>query len=168
MMNVEARLVAIDNEQRAQKVAHALNYGSLASSEAASTAQWSGNVGNAVSATDSNVIARWVATFTRTDGIERTPMVDFAYDYVLGRYIVDDAMAGGSYSSITARDRHSDDEGAWNDGLWVVGENSVSWKIEIVGAHGNWFYQNSDGTSVNLAVQAISPVPGTLTLARVA
>lgn len=168
MMNVEERLVAIDNEQRAQKVAHALNYGSLASSESASTAQWSGNVSNAVSANDSNVNARWIATFTRTDGIERTLMVDFAWDYRLGRYRYDDAIASGQIASASGRDLHATDEVAWNEGLYSVGKNSVSWKIEIVGAQMSWYYGATDGTTVNLTVQAISPVPGTITLTRVA
>lgn len=164
--NITKRLVAIRNEQRAQKVASPLNYGSLVRPSTTPTQSWSGNVGNRIDAA-TGMTARWVATFTRTDGVNRTPLVDFPWIRTLDKYYYDDYIAIGSYTSVTGRDKHAIDELSFSDGLYEIGSNYVKWKIDIAGNNGTWFYQSSDGTGVHLTVQAVSMVSGTLTLARI-
>lgn len=163
--NVTKQLVAIRNEQRAQKVASTLNYGALVKPNTAPTQSWNGNVSNRLDGNDVN--SRWVATFTRTDGVNKAPFVDFAWVYTLDKYQYDDMIAVGSYTSVSGRDKHATDELKLRDGLFEVGQNYVKWKIDIPGNNGSWFYVSSDGTGVHLTVQAISMVPGTLTLERV-
>jgi hypothetical protein len=161
--NVTKRLLSIQNEQRAQKTASSLNYGQLVTPEKTPQQTYSGNVANLVDF-DSGVNARWVATFTRTDGVDGAPFVMFPYDYTLGMYLYDDYIVNGYFSSVSARDKRAVDEYNFFDELFEVGSNYVKWKIEI----GNqYFYNSSNGTNVTIVVQAVTMVPGTLTLQRV-
>lgn len=163
--NVTKQLVAIENEQRAQKVATTLNYGALVRPANAPSQSWNGNVSNRIDDA-TGLDARWIATFTRTDGVNKTPFVDFPWTYTLDKYQYDDMIAVGSYQSVSGRDTHANDELKVTDGLYEIGQNYVKWKIEILGNNGTWFYVSSDGTGIHLTVQAISMVPGTLTLER--
>jgi hypothetical protein len=161
--NVTKKLLAIQNEQKAQKVASTLNYGQLVKPLNTPTQTWSGNVQNLVDF-DSGVNARWIATFTRTDGIDQPPYVMFPYDYVLARYSYDDLIESGSVTSVSGRDKRAIDEFNFFDELAEIGSNYVKWKIEV----DNQFYYNaSNGTNVTITAQAVSMVPGTLTLQRV-
>lgn len=160
--NVTRRLLSIQNEQRAQKVATSLNYGQLKLPENTPSASWSGRVRNLINMAE-GVNARWVATFTRSDGVVSPPLVSFPYDYSLERYFYDDLIASGQLTGVTSRDKRANDEYNFFDSLLEVGSNYVKWKIEI---SGQWYYEASDGTIVNLSVQAVSMVPGTLTLER--
>lgn len=164
--NTTQQLVEIQNEQRAQKVAIKLNYGQLSQPGTAPTATYSGTVTNSVQPFGGS--ARWIATFTRTDDVELPPVVDFAWDKTLGLYTYTDLISAGFIDSASGRDRQAIDELAWSDGLWEIGSNYVKWRIDIGGNNGSWFYVSSDGTTVNLTVQAVSPVPGTLNLVRLA
>lgn len=161
--NVTRRLLSIENEQKAQKVYSALNYGQLVKPQNAPTASWSGNVQNAVDV-NSGVNARWVATFTRTDSVNIPPFVMFAYDYTLARGSYDDAIAYGDMSSVSGRDKRAVDEYNFYDELLEIGSNFVKWKIEL---DNQFYYRATDGTGVQLTVQAIAVVQGTLTLERV-
>lgn len=157
--SIQSRLVAIDNEQRGQKVSRKLNYGSLGQPNQTPSKNWDGNVGN-------DTVARWIATFTRTDGIDGAPLVQFPWKYTLDRGTYDDQIAAGAITGISGRDRRAIDDFAWKDGIWEVGSNYVKWKIEIVGAQGAWYYAATNGTGVHITVTAVSPVPGTLILAK--
>ena len=140
-----------------------LNYGQLVKPASAPVQTWTGNVQNAVDI-NSGVNARWIATFTRTDGVSLTPYVMFPYDYSLARGMYDDYLAAGMISGVSGRDKRAVDEYNFFDELYEVGTNYVKWKIEV---DNQYFYYASDGTTVSLTVQAISMVPGTLTLQKV-
>lgn len=162
MDTVTARLTNIENELKAQKSSSSLNYGALYKTEDTPTATWSGNVSNTVvSGTDIN--ARFILTFTRTDGVDKPPLVNFPYDYTLARYRYDDARASGSMTNVTGPDVHAWDEVFFSDALYEVGSNYVKWKIEI---GNNWYYEASNGTTVTITAQAISSVDGNLTIVR--
>lgn len=161
--NTTKRLLAVQGEQRAQKMASALNYGQLVKPSNAPEQTWSGNVQNAVDVA-SGVNARWIAKFTRTDGVELAPYVMFPYDYTLARYMYDDYIAEGFITGVSGRDKHAVDEYNFFDELYEIGPDYVSWKIEV---DNQYFYYDTNGTTVNLTVQAITMVPGTLTLTRV-
>lgn len=161
--NVQFRLNKIRNEQRAQKVASTLNYGNLILPSSTPSASYSGTVTNTVD-TATGVNARWIATFTRSDGIVKTPQVDFPWDYTLDRGYYDDQLASGWVTSATGRDKRAIDELPFKEGMYELGSNYVKWRIDIAGS---WFYVATNGTGVHLTAQAVSMVPGTLTLVRV-
>ena len=80
---LEQRLLELENELRARKAASPLNYGALQKGDTP-TVRWDGHIQNPTP--DKIHAARFVVTFTRTDGINLAPYVNFAYDYTLGRY----------------------------------------------------------------------------------
>lgn len=160
---LEQRLLELENELRARKAASPLNYGALQKGDTP-TARWDGHVRNPTG--NQTLAARFVVTFTRIDGINLAPYVNFAYDYTLGRYYYDDQIAAGVHASVSGRDLRAMDEHEFIDGVYAVGNNYVQWRIDF-GATGQWFYMSSDGTDMHLTVQAISTVPGILRIERV-
>lgn len=162
-LNIERRLIAIENELQAQKVATELNYGQLTLPSATPTASWSGAVTN--NGGNTNFAALWVLTFTRTDGVEKAPLVDFCWDFSLGKWNYQDLIDGTSITAVTGPDRRADDEVKWQEGVYGVGANFVKWYVGINAS--TWFYMSSNGTTVSLTTEAVSMVPGTLTIARV-
>jgi len=157
--NVTKRLVAIENEQRAQKAVTKLNYGQLVRPGTSPTASYNGFVNNQAA---NPPVAVWIATFTRSDALLIPPFVQFQYDYTLSLYSNDDAVASGA-TSVVGRDRHAVDEWKFSDGVHEVGTNYVKWRIEI----GNgWSYTSAAGATVSLTTKAVSMVPGTLSLVR--
>jgi len=163
MFGVENRLVKIRNEQRAQKAVSKFSYSSIVKPETIPTKTWSGNVANQVNPT--GVSARWVLTFTRTDGKDKVPMVDFPWNVVLGKGHYEDYLTAGIYTSVSGRDKHAYDIFSFTEGVYEIGSNYIKWRIDISGDR--WYYQSSNGTTVNLTVQAISVVEGELTIERV-
>jgi len=159
---VTKQLIAIEQEQRAQKVATPLNYGQLNDVGSTATQVWSGFVANNLGSDDT---ARWVATFTRTDDINLPPFVDFAWDYTLALTYYQDLIAAGYVTSVTGRDRQAIDQINFLESPKEIGSNYVKWSINIP-ANSSWFYVSASGTTVSLTVQAISMVPGVLSLVR--
>lgn len=164
-INIQNRLVAIRNEQRAQKASSVLNYGQLVLPENTPTKSWYGNVSNTMNISE-GVTARWVATFTRSDEIHEPPLVDFAWDFTLDKGNYQDLIQANYITSTSGRDIKAVDEIKFSEGLHEVGDNYIKWKIEIIGNNGSWFYVSSNGTGVKIDCQAISMVSGTLTLER--
>ncbi len=158
--NVTRQLIAIENEQRAQKVATKLNFGQLVLPDTIPSQSYSGFVAE----TSNDIAARFIATFTRTDQVQSPPLVDFPWEYsqALGQY--QDQINGGVISNATGRDKKATDEYNLSDGIYEIGSNYVSWFIEI--SSSSWFFWSTNGSNVSLNVQAISLVPGTLTLTR--
>ena len=165
-VNIQNRLVAIRNEQRAQKASSVLNYGQLVLPENAPTKSWYGNVSNTMNISD-GVTARWVATFIRNDGIKEPPLVDFAWNFTLDKSNYQDLIQANYITSVSGRDTKAIDEIKFSEGLYEVGENYIKWKIEIIGNNGSWYYLSSDGTEVKIDCQAISMASGALTLERI-
>jgi hypothetical protein len=154
----------IQNEQRAQKVATPLIYSLIKKPDKKPTDSWSGNVSNTPDpATGLN--ARWIATFTRVGERKITPMVDFAYEFSLGKGYYDDKIAAGQMTSATGRDKRAIDEYNFWDGLYEYGDNYVKWAISLGNQFGD--YAATDGTAVSLTVEATTVCEGTLTLERV-
>lgn len=162
--NTTKRLVAIQNEQRAQKTSSKLNGGSLNLPGSTPTASYSGFVANS----NADTTARWIATFTRTDGIALPPYVEFAWDFSLAKYTYEDLLQtpGTSVTNVTGRDKQAIDQVIFIEGVYEVGANYVKWRIDI-SPDRYWYFSGAGGTTVTLAVQAVSTVIGTLTLVRV-
>ena len=70
--NVTHRLMAIESEQRAQKVAAPLNYGQLAQGSLP-TAVWNGFISKYM-APGKAAIAEWEIVFQRSDGVKKPPI----------------------------------------------------------------------------------------------
>lgn len=161
--NTTKRLLAIEDELRAQKSAGPFNGGALNVPSMSPEQTWSGFVSNS----NNQVTARWVATFTRSDGIDEPPMVDFAWDFSLGKTYYQDMVddPAGYATSVSGRDKRAIDESKFIDYPQEVGPNFVKWSVDI--NPDQWWYYSASGTTVNLTVQAISTVIGTLALVRV-
>nr|DAP16267.1 MAG TPA: hypothetical protein [Caudoviricetes sp.] len=146
------RLLAIENEQRAQKVATPLNYGQLTRHEIPS-ATWSGFISSFVGKRD--VVAEWEVIFQRTDGIKMPPLVQLSYSHEQSPHI-DEGMSG--------RDPHAEDEYGWWLQIKETGEDYTKFTIIIDSTA--WFFQDHDGAHCDLSVQATSTVPGNLSIRR--
>ena len=151
--NTTRRLMAIENEQRSQKVAAPLNYGQLSQNNIPS-AKWSGFIGSFIG--DRDAVAEWEIIFRRTDGVKKPPLVQLSYDRDQNLH---------TYQGSTGRDPYADDEYGWWLQTKEVGEDYVKFAI-IIDASA-WFFPDHDGAHCDLTVQAISPVAGTLSMRRV-
>lgn len=74
-MSVESRITAMENELKALKRTMPLSMGALRYPANTPTASYSGTIDTT---NPGDVLARLTVTFTRTDGVAITPMVDFA------------------------------------------------------------------------------------------
>lgn len=151
--NITRRLMSIENEQRAQKVAAPLNYGQLSQNNTPS-AKWSGFISSFIG--DRDAVAEWEIIFRRTDGVKKPPLVQLSYDHDQNLH---------TYQGSTGRDPYADDEYGWWLQTKEVGEDYVKFAI-IIDASA-WFFPDHDGAHCDLTVQAISPVAGTLSMRRV-
>lgn len=158
--NVTRNLLDIENEQRAQKVGSPLNFGQLAKPNDAPTASYNGRINNG----SSDPVAIFIATFTRTDSIAAAPIVDFAWDFSLAKGYYQDQISAGYLSSVIGRDKQAIDQIKIVDAPYEFGNGYVKWMIYVPLYY--WFYASENGTVVNLNVQAVSMVPGTLKLER--
>lgn len=165
--NVQARIVAIRNEQRAQKASSQFSYGQIVNPGNAASKSWSGRVNPDSFDVNNQVTARFLATFRRTDGVDQTPMVNFTYDYSLGKYSYQDDIDSGWKTQVSGRDKKAVDETAFSDRLCEVGTNYVKWYIDIGEGFTRYASTPDNGTDVTVTVQAIAVVKGILTLERV-
>ena len=151
--NITRRLMAIENEQRSQKVAAPLNYGQLSQNNIPS-AKWSGFISRFIG--ERVGVAEWEIIVRRTDGVKKPPLVQLSYDHDQNLH---------TYQGSTGRDPYADDEYGWWLQTKEVGEDYVKFAI-IIDASA-WFFPDHDGAHCDLTVQAISPVAGTLSMRRV-
>ena len=152
--NITRRLMAIESEQRAQKVAAPLNYGQLTQGSLP-TAVWSGFISQYL-APDKTAVAEWEIIFRRTDGVKKPPLVQLSYDHNQNPH---------TYPGVTGRDPNADEEYGWWLQVKEIGENYVKFAISIDASA--WWIPDGDGAHCDLTVQAISPVAGTLSMRRV-
>jgi hypothetical protein len=151
--NTTRRLMAIEDEQKAQKVAAPLNYGQLAKRNLP-TATWSGFISQYIPP-DKTVIAEWEVVFQRTDGIKKPPLVQLSYNHEQNPHQTPGAVG---------RDPNADEEYGWWLHTKEVGDDYVKFTILIDPSA--WFIPNHDGANCDLTVQAISPVAGALSIRR--
>lgn len=152
--NVTRRLMAIESEQRAQKVAAPLNYGQLAQGSLP-TAIWSGFISEYLPP-GKTIIAEWEVVFQRSDGVKKTPLVQLSYNHDQDVH---------PFPTAGARDPYADEENGWWLQTKELGDDYVKFTILIDPT--GWFFLDSNGANCTLTVQAISPVSGTLSIRRV-
>lgn len=160
--SVQARIIAIRNKLRAQKVSTSLNYGSLSRPDLTPTAEISSVISQSDHIMDRMLYARFLARFTRTDGIRQTPYVDFAFGYSVEPNLRAQNEALGT--TMTGRDVEAWYEICLNGHVAETGTNYVVFAIDV---NNNWYTLTNDGAAtLNLMVEAISSVAGSLTLER--
>ena len=157
-MTVEQELARIRNEIIAQKSFAKIPNGALDVPDDAPTRSWSGSI-NLNSGNDP--LAKWRATFTRTDGRSGAPLVQFAFDYTYSPTRKD--YLEGRGNTITAKDFNADEEMYIFSGVSSTSTNSVQFDIWIKSS----FSTGYATANFNVTVQALSPVVGTLTLVKV-
>ncbi len=161
--NTQKRLVELRNKLRAYKMNSPLNYGSLVYPKTTPSGEISGKVGNYQEMLSDTVFARFLARFTRSDGIKLTPYVDFAFDYTVSPTLKQQNEALGY--EISGRDVEAFYEYAFTGRIIETGNNYVAFAIDV----NNYFYAMTDDgqVTITLNVQALSPINGALTLERV-
>ena len=161
--NTQHRLVKLRNELNAYKVSSPLNYGALTHPETTPGGTFSGIVHAYEPILNNMIFARFLARFTRTDGVNLTPYVDFAFDYTVNPNLRQQYVALGY--SITGRDVEAWYERCFTGHIIETGSNYVVYAID---ANNYWYTLTSNAqATVTLNVQALSPVEGKLTLERV-
>lgn len=146
-VNVQKRLVKVRNNLRAFKIAAQLNYGALSKPSEVPTASLDDTISGwyAPHETGAGFIwNRYLATFTRTDGVNMTPFVDFSFDWIIG---------GGGVAT----------ERAFNHSIYSVSDGSVTYAIEL----NDYCYTSTGSLTLSLIVQAVSSVAGNLTISKV-
>ena len=156
-------MVKLRNEVRAMKIARELTYSQLLMPENTPQITGGGVITNE-SADRWDVLGRWRIRFERTDGIKETPFVDFAYDLHFSPTYAE--FQDRIWGSTTTGDDLDYPEGYVYTGYEAAaGDNYVDFYIdattEIV-----MLFSPFESMSVNFTVQAISSVPGRLTVER--
>ena len=157
-MSVQSEIARLKNELHAQKSFAKLPSGALDLPESTPTASWSGSV-NLNSG--QNPLARWRATFTRTDGKTATPLVDFAFDYTYSPTRKDYLESRGN--TITAKDFNARTDANIFSGISSASGTSVQFDIWL----SSGFNTGYSSATFKITVQALSPAVGTLTLSKV-
>ena len=158
--DAQRRLVAIRNELKAQKVAGELAYSQLLLPENAPSVSYSGTVAELSS---TYTYARCRVRFTRSDGVNETPVVDFAYNFQFSPNYVE--YMATQEVTITGDDTGDTDETCYAGYVAGAGSNYVDFYVDIPADISMTFY---GFTSLNFSftVQAIAMVSGTLTVER--
>lgn len=158
-MTVESRLAGLENELKALKQYAPVSIGALQYPDQTPTESYSGNFDTG--GVDL-VVARLAATFTRSDGSQTTPLVDFAFETSITPTYQDYMRDRGV--EITGLDPN--EAGEFFVHCYEAGttDDSVTVFIDVLNAIAP--YAGATAT-LSATVQAISPVNGNLTLVRV-
>lgn len=131
------------NEIRALKAVQPINGGSL--TQHALTATWTGDINKNQPISQYSLLAAFKATFTRTDGVNIPPLVQFAFN---------------------TSPSTSESVGECGAVVTSFTDNSISYRIILYSYW--WPFSSSQSVGrVTITCKAYSPVAGTLTLERV-
>lgn len=156
-------MVRARNEIRAQKVATELAYSSILFPENTPHATWTGTI--TFPQYPDNVIARLRVRFTRSDGMEGAPFVDFAQSVTISpSYAAYSASIGWT---VTGNDIGYVDDQEYTGYVAEAGSDYVDYYIDFLrDLAGNYYTLSS--VQVTVEVDAISMVDGTLNITKVA
>ena len=162
MESVQARLVRIRNELKAQKVASGLAFSSLLMPENNPTATWSGSISFASTGAD-NILARIRFRFARTAGSD-APMVNFTIATELSpKYASYIATQG---LTVTGDDVDYVDEQSITSYVADSGDGWVDYYVDFDTTLLNNFYTLT-AINATVTVTAVAMVAGTLTTERI-
>lgn len=159
MDKAQALIRKIKNELQALKASTPLNIGQLKFPEQTPNANYSGSIDTS---SQDYVVARVVATFTRSDDRTTTPLVDFPFNYSISPTYQEYMASQGI--TITGNDPNVQSEFFIRGYENKTTNNSVEFNIDVLNAAAGFVGQTA---TLTLNVQAISTVEGTLTLRRV-
>lgn len=158
--DTQKRLVKARNELRAMKTASELAYSSILWPENAATVNWGGAIALQIVG---DVVARFRVRFTRTDGGAGAPMVDFAQNVTFSPTYMEYSTSLGW--TVTGNDTGYVDDQNYTGYVAGAGDDYVDYYIDFVrDLVANYFSLAS--ITVNINVEAISMVGGTLTITR--
>lgn len=167
---LEAKVKKLKNELIAQKQFSPLSWGQLAKPEETPTVIITDTI-DITTPLSLMYVAKYVAKFTRTDGQAIAPLVDFAYDYTISPTGIKTEEDGGA--TVTATSIESLFEGTENHISAATAEDgSVEFTILFLTSEYLGLTQmfntifGTQNVDLTLTVQAISPVPGELTVER--
>ena len=156
-MTTEAKLCALEDELKALKQRTPLSIGALQFPSSTPTASFSGMLDN--SGMDL-VVLRLACKFQRTDGLSGAPLVDFAFlASVTPNYV--DYMAGNGVT-VTGNDPNASQSYAIKGYEAETGADYVVYYIDV----NNSIWPGVTTGTFSADVEAISTVPGTLTITR--
>lgn len=160
--DVQQRIVKARNEVKAQKVASKLAYSSILFPENTPRVTWSGTINFPWTA--DNVIARLRVRFTRNDGMDGAPFVDFAQNVTFSpTYVAYSASVGWI---VTGNDTGYVDDQEYTGYVAATGSNYVDYYIDFL-KDIQMNYNTLNSISASVEVEAISMVDGTLTITRI-
>ena len=161
--DVQNRLVKIRNEIKAQKVARELAYSQLLMPDNTPTKTYSGYIPVGTTA-QNGTVARCRVRFTRIDGINSTPFVDFPFDLKFSpNYVQFEASQG---VTITGDDTEYVDEQCFVGYIAEAGTNYIDFYIDVTDTLLMVFDPNFPGITFSFTVEAVSTAPGTIDITR--
>lgn len=159
--NVENRLVRIRNEIKSQKVAMELAYASILWPDNTPQATWNGSVALEL---QGEIVARFRVRFTRTDGNDGAPMVDFAQSVTFTPSYPDFCASQGW--TVTGNDLGYVDDQNYTGYVAGSGSNYVDYYIDFVrDLISNYFALST--INIAILVQAISMTKGNISITRI-
>ncbi len=157
-MTVQSRLTNMESELKALKQTMPISVGALRFPDTAPSASYTGTIDTT---SQDYVIARLEATFTRSDGKQIAPMVDFAYDISISPTYTQYMAPQGV--TITGNDPNVMAEFYIRGYENATGNDSVTFNVDVLNAIAP--YAGASAT-ITVTVQALSTLEGTLTLTR--
>ena len=163
MTNAEKLIVKFRNELRALKVAFKYAFSSVLMPENVPTASWSGSI--AFSGGTAEALARLRVRFTRSDGRTEPPFVDFAQNVTI-------SPSYPSYSESNLGVKWTGDDINYVDNQLFrcyvadTGVGYVDYYIDFT-TLATSVYAMLSSISASINVEAISTVPGTITITRI-
>ena len=164
LQDVQSRLVKIRNEIRAQKVARELTYSQLLLPENTPSISYSAYLPVGTTA-QNGIVARCRVRFTRSDGIDSTPFVNFPFSLTLSPTYKEFQEDQGV--SVSGNDVGYVDEQCFVGYVAGAGTNYVDFYIDITETLITVFDPNYPGVTFSFTVEGVSTAPGTLTVTRI-
>lgn len=160
VMDVQNKVTQLRNEVKAQKVFSGLTYSQLLLPENTPTQSYSGTA----SLSGSGPVAKIRFRFTRTDGINEPPMINFAYSASISPTYR--AFAESYGFSFSANDLSYIDRRQVSGYIASLGDEYVDYYVEFSEYLRDIFFSRSD-LGISVTCQAIANVKGTLVVERI-
>ena len=159
--DVEQRLVRTRNELKAQKVYSGLTYSQLLLPENTPQLSYSGTA--SLSGSGTTPIARLRFRFTRSDGLIKQPMINFAYNASVSPTYKSFAEANGFV--FDADDLDYIDITEINGYIKELGDGYTDFYVDF-GSYFRKMFFSLNSLDFSVRVQAITNVKGTLNIER--
>lgn len=160
VMDVQNKVTQLRNEVKAQKVFSGLAYSQLLLPENTPTQSYSGTA----SLSGSGPVTKIRFRFTRTDGVNEPPLINFAYSASISPTYR--AFAESYGFSFSANDLSYIDRTQVSGYIASLGDEYVDFYVEFNQYLRHIFFSRSD-LGISVTCQAIANVKGTLVVERI-